>query len=85
MQDSKEIVWGSEYIAEHDEVGGTPEVKTAQHAAAAPEADAWQQYRKWISSAPAPRGRRNGLDPSLYTWKGYRNWTEQVKRNWSDK
>jgi hypothetical protein len=27
-------------------------------------------------------GRRVGIDPSLYTWKGYRNWSEQVKRNW---
>ena len=43
-----------------------------------------QQYRKWISKAPAPNGRRSGIDPSLYTWKGYRTWTEQVKRNWSD-
>ena len=48
------------------------------------EADGWQQYRRWISKAPAPRSRRTGVDPSLYTWKGYRNWTEQVKRNWSD-
>lgn len=48
------------------------------------EEDGWQQYRKWISKAPAPRGRRTGIDPTLYTWKGYRNWTEQVKRNWSD-
>lgn len=45
--------------------------------------DGWQQYRRWISKAPAPRRRRNGLDPSLYTWKGYRDWAKQVKRNWS--
>mgnify|MGYP000069549964 CR=1 FL=1 len=24
------------------------------------------------------------IDPALYTWKGYRNWTEQVKRDWTD-
>ena len=46
--------------------------------------DGWQQYRRWISKAPAPRGRRTGVDPSLYTWKGYRNWSEQIKRNWHD-
>ena len=28
------------------------------------------------------RGRRVGIDPALYTWKGYRNWTEQIRRNW---
>ncbi len=30
------------------------------------------------------RGKRVGIDPSLYTWKGYRTWSEQVKRNWTD-
>jgi len=49
---------------------------------AANDADGWKQYRKWISKAPAPRGRRVGIDPALYTWKGYRNWSEQVKRDW---
>ena len=48
------------------------------------DADGWQQYRRWITKAPAPRGRRVGIDPSLYTWKGYRSWSEQVKRNWND-
>jgi len=48
------------------------------------EVDGWQQYRRWISKAPAPRDRRSSIDPSLYTWKGYRSWTEQVKRNWTD-
>ena len=50
---------------------------------AANDADGWQQYRRWISKAPAPRGRRSGIDPSLYSWKGYRDWTDQVRRNWS--
>lgn len=51
---------------------------------AANDADGWQQYRRWITKAPAPRSRRVGLDPALYTWKGYRSWTEQVKRQWKD-
>jgi hypothetical protein len=51
--------------------------------AAANDANGWQQYREWISKAPAPRSRRAGIDPALYTWKGYRNWSEQVKRDWS--
>ena len=88
MQDSKGIGWASDYSAEHDADGEQQGVVTAEQASATthntPEADGWQQYRKWISTAPAPRGRRSGVDPSLYTWKGYRNWTEQVKRNWSD-
>ena len=28
--------------------------------------------------------RRGGIDPSLYTLKGYRSWARQVKRNWSE-
>ena len=62
-------------------VAPTPDVDAGNGAA---ESDGWQQYRRWISKAPAPRGRRMGVDPSIYTWKGYRNWSEQVKRNWSD-
>lgn len=45
--------------------------------------DGWPQYRRWISKAPAPMRRHSGVDPSLYTWKGYRDWAKQVKRNWS--
>lgn len=49
---------------------------------AANDADGWQQYRRWISKAPATRSRRTGIDPKLYSWKGYRDWSDQVKRNW---
>ncbi len=82
MQDSKDTAWARDYgdqteaeIAANDR-DASPEADTEQ--------DGWQQYRRWISKAPAPRGRRTGVDPSLYTWKGYRSWTEQVKRNWQD-
>ncbi len=64
--------------AHSDELTST----AAPNDAAANDANGWQQYRKWISKAPAPRGRRAGIDPALYTWKGYRNWSEQVKRDW---
>lgn len=86
MQDSKEISWASDYDDDAVENPSRAERKQAANDANAhlQEADGWQQYRKWISSAPAPRKRRAGLDPSLYTWKGYRTWTEQVKRKWSD-
>ncbi len=80
MQDSKEINWGSDYDAETADTDA--DVQAAEPTEG--EKDGWQQYRRWISKAPAPNRRRGGVDPSLYTWKGYRDWTEQVKRNWSD-
>ena len=83
MQDSKQASWARQY----DDSATEGESANDRDAGAAPNADVdgWQQYRRWISKAPAPRSRRTGVDPSLYTWKGYRNWTEQVKRDWSDK
>ena len=82
MQDSKDINWRRGY-------GDDDEAKEARQEVAEPAndsdgADGWQQYRRWISKAPAPRTRRSSIDPTLYTWKGYRNWTEQVKRKWTD-
>jgi hypothetical protein len=83
MQDSKDTAWASEYGEQpEDEVAAND--RDAGTNAEAADSDGWQQYRRWISKAPAPRGRRTGVDPSLYTWKGYRSWTEQVKRNWQD-
>ena len=84
MQESKEISWASDYSAdtqdESEDLGR--EADTPTNGSSDP--DGWQQYRHWISKAPVPKQRRGGIDPSLYTWKGYRSWTEQVKRNWSD-
>jgi hypothetical protein len=81
MQESKENDCTGEFETPPDDASGRPSGPPAGTAA---DPDGWQQYRRWISKAPAPRSRRGGVDPSLYTWKGYRNWTEQVKRNWSD-
>lgn len=84
MQDSKETKWASDI---GDEPSAEDQVQEKEFNAgqeAANEPDGWQQYRRWISKAPVPRGRRSGVDPSIYTWKGYRNWSEQIKRNWSD-
>jgi hypothetical protein len=81
MQDSKDTTWASGYAETSEEDHDTHD----RDADVSNDADGWQQYRRWISKAPAPRGRRTGVDPSLYTWKGYRNWTEQVKRNWQEK
>ncbi|MEM8816734.1 MAG: hypothetical protein AAFX56_03195 [Pseudomonadota bacterium] len=84
MSESKHLRWvndyGTEAASNSDNATDAP---TAGNEPAANDADGWQQYRHWISKAPAPRGKRSGIDPSLYTWKGYRNWTEEVRRNWS--
>ena len=82
MQDSKDLNWG-EQLGDDTESAENGEQQVA-NADDARENDGWQQYRRWISKAPAPNRRRSGVDPSLYTWKGYRDWTEQVKRNWSE-
>jgi hypothetical protein len=83
MPESKNLKWIDEFKDERPSPANT-DSSLPPSEPAANDADGWQQYRRWISKAPAPRGRRVGLDPSLYTWKGYRNWSEQVKRNWTD-
>lgn len=82
MHDSKEIGWVEDI---RDEEEASESHQDVTEAANEDGGDGWQQYRRWISKAPAPRSRRSSIDPSLYSWKGYRNWTEQVKRNWTDK
>ena len=42
----------------------------------------WEAYRRWLTRVQAPEKRRVSLDPGLYTWKGYRNWSEKVRRDW---
>lgn len=81
MQERKDIGWHDESVV--DDVAAEPEAATETGDPAAND-DGWQQYRRWISKAPAPRTRRSSIDPSLYTWKGYRSWAKQVKRNWPD-
>lgn len=81
MQERKDIGWHDEALV--DDVPADPGAVTEACDPAAND-DGWQQYRRWISKAPAPRTRRSSIDPSLYTWKGYRSWAKQVKRNWPD-
>ena len=81
MPDSKHMRWDEQFGTDADkEPKKTP---VAANEPAANDADGWQQYRRWISKAPAPKSRRSGIDPSLYSWKGYRDWTDQVRRSWS--
>jgi hypothetical protein len=42
----------------------------------------WESYRRWLSRVQSPGKRRSPMDPALYTWKGYRSWSEKVRRDW---
>jgi hypothetical protein len=52
-------------------------------AADAKDVGGWEAYRRWLTRVQAPTQRRAPLDPGLYTWKGYRNWSDKVRRDWS--
>ena len=84
MQESKEITWPSDHSAETLEESEDSGREADLHPNSSSDVDVVQHWYRWISKAPVPRQRRGGIDPSLYTWRGYRNWTEQVKRNWSE-
>ncbi|MCH5375325.1 MAG: hypothetical protein JJ992_15240 [Planctomycetes bacterium] len=83
MPDTKHMRWVPNVGTDAENETPTTDAPLAASEPAANDADGWQQYRRWISKAPAPRGRRAGIDPALYSWKGYREWTDQVRRNWS--
>ena len=83
MPDSKQMKWEERFGTDAEQDSNADDATVARDEPAANDADGWQQYRRWISKAPAPRGRRSGIDPSLYSWKGYRDWTDQVRRNWA--
>ena len=82
MPESKYLRWADDYSTDAESKTDKSSDAVTPTQPAANDADGWQQYRQWISKAPSPRGRRVGIDPALYTWKGYRNWSEQVKRDW---
>ena len=84
MPDSKHMRWVDDYATDAKPKADEAETTVSAAEPAANDADGWQQYRHWITKAPAPRSRRVGIDPSLYSWKGYRSWSQQVKRNWED-
>ena len=83
MPDSKNVIRADD-LKEESAPAADAEPAMPPSEPAANDADGWQQYRRWVTKAPAPRTRRSGVDPSLYTWKGYRSWSEQVKRQWKD-
>jgi hypothetical protein len=42
----------------------------------------WDSYRRWLNRVQSPEKRRSPVDAALYTWKGYRSWSEKVRRDW---
>lgn len=82
MSESKNMRWVDSFGTDAEPDPKVDKATPDEVEPAANDADGWQQYRRWISKAPAPRGRRTGIDPTLYSWKGYRDWSDQVKRNW---
>jgi hypothetical protein len=43
----------------------------------------WEAYRKWLSTVSGRETRnRTPIDDSVYSWKGYKNWTDKVKQSW---
>ncbi len=83
MPDSKNMKWADSYGTDAGQDANPKDTTLDNDVPAANDADGWKQYRRWISKAPTTRGRRSSIDPSLYSWKGYRDWSDQVKRNWS--
>ena len=75
--------WIDRFGTDAEQDSKAKEAPLAKNQPAANDADGWQQYRRWISKAPTTRAQRSGIDPSLYSWKGYRDWSDQVKRTWS--
>lgn len=83
MPDNKYLKWDESYGTDAEQDSKPERSTLASNEPAANDADGWQQYRRWITKAPAPRVRRSSIDPALYSWKGYRDWTDKVRRNWS--
>ena len=59
------------------------ETPVAANEPAANYSEGWHQSRRWISKAPAPKSRRSGIVPTLYSWTGYRDGTHQDRRSWA--
>lgn len=83
MPDSKHLRWDESFGKDAEQESKSDDPSLAKDEPAANDADGWQQYRQWISKAPTPKSRRSGIDPSLYSWKGYRDWADQVRRDWA--
>lgn len=47
-----------------------------------PDVGALESYRRWLNRMQSPDKKRSPMDPALYTWKGYRNWSDKIRRDW---
>lgn len=70
MQDEKHFNWPGEPAPESED----DEAQALTNGA--------EVFRNWLNRSPVRR--RASFDPSLYTWKGYRQWKEGVSRSWSE-
>jgi hypothetical protein len=82
MAESKHLRWADNFSTDAAVQSDDAAETLTTNQPAANDADPWKHYREWVTKAPAPRVRRSGIDPTLYTWKGYRNWSESIRRNW---
>jgi len=83
MSDTKELTWGD---AARSEFPGDEESTDETSGNGDQPNEEWDACRNWLSRAPAPVSqRRQTIDPSVYTWKGYRSWSDRVKRSWTDR
>jgi hypothetical protein len=82
MADSKQIKWVDRFGTDAEPDSKLHDALVDNATPAANDANGWQQYRRWVSKAPSTQSRRTGIDPDLYSWKGYRDWSDKVKRNW---
>ena len=39
----------------------------------------WDAYRNWLTKVQAPEKRRTLPDPALFSWKGYRTFSAQLR------
>ncbi|MEO0616248.1 MAG: hypothetical protein AAFY69_08940 [Pseudomonadota bacterium] len=70
VQDEKHFNWPGETAPDN-------ETETSQEVPSGADV-----FRSWLNRAPARR--RASFDPTLYTWKGYRQWKEGVSRSMND-
>ena len=61
MPDSKHMRWADDFATDSKPKADEAETAVSPSEPAANDADGWQQYRRWITKAPAPRGRRVGI------------------------
>ncbi len=88
MADQKSQSLSSRYPQLHDDKSGSAHTLTEHRspglvAQNGKDVTNWDAYRRWLSRVQLPDKRRTAMDPSLYTWKGYRNWADKVRRDWT--